>query len=329
MTSPRSLLLLIAGFLIVSLAAIAWGGSSVFGLSALNVLVGGGTPEEHLVVMYFRLPRIVIAALAGGGLAVAGVVLQTVLRNELVEPTSIGISSGAGLGVTFLVLIFPLAPAKAPLLLPLSALAGAILVLGLVLVVAGERGSTSPVRLLLVGITISIGLAAAQLLIGMRMSREVYNFVYTWLIGTLNGLEWKHAVVLSPWIVVLIPALMVQGRNLDVLALGKNEAAGLGVNVARTRVLLAVAATALGGACVAVVGSIGFIGLVAPHLARYVSGVRHANIIPTAAVIGAALLMFADTLSRRLPTASEIPAGILVAVIGAPYFLVLLLRARI
>lgn len=329
MTPNRALTLLLFVFALTLLLAVAFGGSTLSIQAFLNVLVGGGSAEEQMIVFQFRCPRVVIAALAGCGLGVAGTVLQTVLRNELVDPTSIGISSGAGLGVTVLLLFFPLAPAQAPLLLPFCALAGALLALGLVLFVAHENGAVSPVKLLLIGLMFSITLAAAQLLIGMRMSREIYNFIFAWLVGTLNGLEWKHAAILAPWVLLSVPLFIAQSRSMDVLSLGENEARGVGLNVSHTRKYLAIAAASLGGACVAIVGNIGFLGLIAPHLARRIVGIRHVVLVPAAALCGSCILMLADTLSRRLPTATEIPAGVWVVALGSPYFLLLLLRAKI
>lgn len=296
-------------------------------VEVITTLFGMGTDKQSLVLFEFRLPRIVIAILAGAGLAVSGCILQGVSRNALADPGILGINAGAGLFVMLVVSLFPSLPIGSIFLLPLLALLGSGLAALLVYAFAYKRHEgISPTRLVLAGIAVAAGINAAMIVLTLRLNPEKYQFVATWLAGSIWGSNWKYVLALLPWICLLLPYVYSKARALDVLNLGEQTAAGLGAPVEKERLALLASAVGLAGTSVAVSGGIGFIGLIGPHLARRLVGPQHRLLLPTSALTGSLLLIVADTIGRWILEPSEIPAGIVAAVIGAPYFLYLLAR---
>ncbi|HEX5470956.1 MAG TPA: iron ABC transporter permease [Lacipirellulaceae bacterium] len=293
----------------------------------IATLLGHGYRDNNLVIFDLRMPRIVMSVLVGAGLAVSGVILQGVTRNDLASPGTVGISGGSGLGMTFLLVAYPTLVAKWPLLLSLGAVVGAVLTTGLVFVLSYRHGVILPSRLLLVGIAIEFAAQAAMLLLSLRMSFITYNYVASWLSGTLAASDWKSIRLLLPFCIVLVPAAWTRARTLDTFSLGDQMAGSLGVSVERERLLLLAIATVLTSACVALGGHIAFLGLVAPHVARRLVGSHHAILFPASALCGAILLLVADSLGRHLFAPQEIPAGVLVGILGGIYFVYLLTRS--
>lgn len=185
-----------------------------------------------------------------------------------------------------------------------------------------------PTRMLLTGIGIAAGISSAMIVLTLRLSPEKYQFVATWLAGSIWGSNWKFVWALLPFILVLVPLVLAKARVLNVLNLGDQTASGLGAPVECERMILLAAAAVLAGACVSVSGGIGFVGLIGPHLARRLVGPKHQFLLPASALVGSLLVLVADTLGRVILQPSEIPAGILVAILGAPYFLYLLSRTK-
>ncbi|WP_127581545.1 FecCD family ABC transporter permease [Paenibacillus koleovorans] len=298
-------------------------------LDVLHTLLGGGTAKQHLILFEFRLPRIVISLLIGAGLAVSGCVMQGISRNALADPGILGINAGAGLMVILYIAFFPVASAASVFLLPLLAMLGAGLTATLIFSLSYERHrGLSSTRLLLTGIAVAAGISAAMIVLALRLSPEHYRFAATWLAGSIWGANWKFVLALLPWIAVLLPVVFYKARVLNVLNLGEETAIGLGAPVSREQAKLLAAAVGLAASCVAVSGGIGFVGLIVPHLARRLVGPNHVRLLPVSALVGALLVIAADTLGRWILQPSEIPTGIVVAVLGAPYFLYLLSRSR-
>ncbi|MBW4080517.1 iron ABC transporter permease [Paenibacillus sp. S150] len=298
-------------------------------LEVLHTLLGEGSPQQKLILFDFRLPRIVISLLVGAGFAVAGCILQSLSRNALAEPSTLGINAGAGFAVLIFISFVPATAAAPIFMLPLLALAGAALTATLIYFLAYRReDGLSPTRLILIGIAVGAGIYAFQLILALRLDPQNYQFVATWLAGKIWGGDWRFVLALLPWIAILLPFAFYKARVLNVLNLGDETPAGLGMPVERERILLLAAAVALAGSCVAVSGGIGFVGLIAPHLARRIVGPRHQILLPACALVGALLLLTADTVGRWILQPSEIPTGIVVAIIGAPYFLYLLARSK-
>lgn len=298
-------------------------------LDLMKTLFGMGTKKQSLILFDFRLPRIVISVLIGAGLAVSGCILQGISRNALADPGILGINAGAGLTVMLFISFYPTTAAAPVFLLPVLALIGAGLTAALIYSLSYKRHEgISPTRLLLTGIAVAAGISAATIVLTLRLSPEKYQFVATWMAGSIWGTNWKFVLALLPWIVVLLPFVYYKARVINVMNLGEHIATGLGTSVEKERLLLLAAAVGLAGSCVAVSGGIGFVGLIGPHLARRIVGSKHQILLPTTALVGSLLVVIADTLGRWVLQPSEIPTGIVVAVIGAPYFLYLLAKSR-
>lgn len=298
-------------------------------MDLLRTLFGSGTKKEELILFDFRLPRIVISLLIGAGLAVSGCVMQAISRNALADPGILGINAGAGLAVMLFISFYP-STAQAPIyLLPVFAWLGAGLTAALICLLSFKRHENiSPTRLLLTGIAVAAGISAAMIVLTLKLSPEKYQTMATWLAGSIWGTNWKYVLALLPFIVVLLPYIFYKARIMNVLNLGEQTATGLGAYVSREQILLLAAAVGLAGSCVAVSGGIGFVGLIGPHLARRLVGPKHQLLLPTSALVGSLLVITSDTIGRWILQPSEVPTGIVVAVIGAPYFLYLLTRSK-
>jgi len=297
-------------------------------IDVMKTLFGMGTDRQELILFEFRLPRIVISVLIGAGLAVSGAILQGISRNALADPGILGINAGAGLMVMLFVSFFPVT-AQAPIfLLPVLALIGATAAAIIIYLLSYKKDEgILPTRLVLSGIGVAAGISAAMIILTLRLEPEKYQFVATWLAGSIWGTNWKFVLALLPWIVIIIPFVLYKARVLNVLNLGDQTSRGLGTPIKKEQLLLLAAAVGLAGSSVSVSGGIGFVGLIAPHLARRLVGPRHERLIPTAALIGSLLVIVSDTLGRSM-LSTEIPVGVVVAIIGAPYFLYVLARSR-
>lgn len=324
-------LMLIIGLLVIITFIISMntGHIRLTPFEVFKTLFGMGTKNQSLVLFDFRLPRIVISVLIGAGLAVSGAILQGISRNPLADPGILGINAGAGLMVMLFVSFFPIT-AKAPIfLLPMLALLGAGFAAILIYVLSYKKNEgIVPTRLLLSGIGVAAGIDAAMIILTLRLDPEKYQFVATWLAGSIWGTNWKFVLALMPWILILLPFVIYKARVLNVLNLGEQTSLGLGTAIKREQLWLLAAAVGLAGASVSVSGGIGFVGLIAPHLARRLVGPRHELMIPTAALLGSLLVIAGDTIGRSILQPTGVPVGIIVAIIGAPYFLYLLATSK-
>lgn len=320
-------LLITAAFLL----SLNLGHISIPPMDVLRTLAGGGTEQDQLVLFEFRLPRMVIALLIGAGLGVAGAILQGVSQNGLADPGILGINAGAGLAVVLFIYFFQGSISGvgtlSAFILPFFALAGGILAAFMIYILAWKHGVT-PVRLILVGIGVNAAFGAALIIFQLRMNPNDFMQATIWLSGSIWGTNWRFVLSVLPWIVILIPFVIYKARYLNVLNLGDELAAGLGAAVEKERRVLLLCSVALAGSCVAVGGGISFLGLVAPHLARRIVGSKHEVLLPATALMGALLLLLADMIGRNLLAPSEIPVGLVVSALGAPYFIYLLIKVN-
>ncbi|SFL49092.1 iron ABC transporter permease [Salibacterium qingdaonense] len=311
-------LIIIMGF--ISLASGNYGFEPIAFFQAVS-----GSSNEFMknLIIDFRLSRALLSFLAGMILAASGLVFQGVLRNPLADPSVIGITSGGGDGALTAMYVF----GGTGIWVPAGAMAGAILFFCIVMLLA-VRAGFQPATLALLGIGVSaFGSAVIQILV--VQADVTVTSALTWLSGTTYAKGWSEITAYLIWpLLFVIPFLLLRIRVLDTLALGDDTAAGLGLKVTRTRFQMALAAAVLAAFSVAAVGSIGFIGLIAPHAARLLIGPSHQKLLPVSILIGGLLLLAADTLSRTLLAPNEIPSGAVVAIIGAPYFLWLMRRKR-
>ncbi len=320
-TVPR-FAILAAILIAVPLLSLAAGRAGTSVADVLGILGGGGDAVDRLVVLELRLPRVLVALLVGAGLAVAGTILQGVCRNPLAEPGTLGLTGGAGLGVVLLLLYDPHAATRAPALASCAAFAGCAFAMASTFALALGEGGLRPSRLLLVGLSVGLGLSGALLLLPLRMSPEIYNYALDWITGTLIAAEMSQVVFLAPCLVLLVAGAWAQAPALDVLRIDDDSAAGLGMDLFRRRLLLLVTASGLVAVCVSVAGALPFVGLLAPHIARWAFGPSHRVLIPAAALCGAVLTVAADGAGRSLPGRAEIPAGTAIGVLGGAYFLI-------
>ncbi|MFG6495801.1 iron ABC transporter permease [Fictibacillus sp. UD] len=315
--------LLIAIFVV----SVATGFASLTPSELFRTIIGQGTPRENLILFEFRLPRIFVAILAGMGLAVSGAILQSITKNPLSDPGILGINAGAGLMVVVYIMFFTVESSSFLYVLPLFALAGGLATAAVIYVMSYIKGEgVEPTRLVLVGVGLAAALYGATLTLSTRLDMEDYSFMANWMAGRIWGDDWIFVLSLLPWILLLVPYTMFKSNVLNTLNLHENVSVGVGVNVGRERILLIMVAVALASASVAVSGGIAFVGLMSPHIARSLVGPRHQAFLPVAALIGAILLLAADTIGRVILDPSGIPAGIIVTIIGAPYFMYLLVK---
>ncbi|MFD0049022.1 FecCD family ABC transporter permease [Actinomycetes bacterium NPDC127524] len=292
-----------------------------------RTIIGQGTDRENLILFGFRLPRIMIAVLAGAGLAVSGAILQSITRNPLSEPGILGINAGSGLMVVFYVMFFSAESSNFIYILPFMALIGGVLTALVIYFMAYKKGEgIDPSTLVLIGVGMAAALYGAILTLSIRLERQQYDFFANWLAGRIWGDDWIYVLALLPWIVLLLPYVFIKSNVLNTLSLNEHISIGLGVHVEKERAVLIFISVALASASVSVSGGIAFVGLMAPHIARGLVGPRHQTFLPIAALIGAILLLAADTVGRVILDPSGIPAGIIVTVIGAPYFMYLMVK---
>ena len=317
--------LLFIGFMI----SLNIGRYSISPAEVLQTLLGNGSKKQNIVLYDLRLPRMIIAVLMGTGLAVSGAVLQGISRNGLSDPGILGISSGAGLAVLLFVSFYPVNSEAPPFLMPFLALVGAGATAVLIYVLSYKKGQgISPTRLLLTGIAVGAGLSAVSIILTLQLNPRNLEFVVTWQMGSLWGSNWKFVLALIPWILILLPYVYWKSSVLNMLSLNEHIAESLGVSINKERLLLLGAAVGLAASSVAIGGGIGFVGLLGPHIARRLVGPQHQYMLPITAGVGALLVLIGDTVGRSFMEFTEVPAGVVISLLGGPYFIYLLMRNR-
>lgn len=318
-------ILLITGFII----SLNVGRYSIPPMEVLQTLLGNGSKKQNIVLYDLRLPRMIIAVLMGMGLAVSGAVLQGISRNGLSDPGILGISSGAGLAVLLFVSFYPSNSMAPPFLMPFLALVGAGVTAILIYILSYKKGQgISPTRLLLTGIAVGAGLSAVSIILTLQLNPRNLEFVVTWQMGSLWGSNWKYVLALLPWILILLPFVYWKSRILNMLSMNEEITGSLGVPIHKERLVLLAAAVGLAAASVAIGGGIGFVGLLGPHIARRLVGPQHQYMLPITAGVGALLVLAGDTIGRSFMEYTEIPAGVVISLLGGPYFIYLLMRTK-
>ena len=291
----------------------------------LAALTGGGDATTRGIVLDLRLPRAVQACLVGGGLAVAGASFQALLRNPLAEPYVLGVSGGAALGaVAALSLGFA---AAGPWSLPLAAFAGALLAVGVVLVVAARTRPALDTRVLLLAGVVAGAFFNALIMLFLSLGRtETFRSAIFWMMGSLSGAGWSDTGLLALYVLPACALLMALARPLNLLAVGEETALYLGTRVEWTKRAVYLSTSLLVAATVAVAGAIGFVGLIVPHAIRLAWGSDHRFVLPASLLAGGAFLVLADTAARTALAPNELPVGVVTAIVGVPLFVVLLVR---
>ncbi|VEF46175.1 iron compound ABC transporter permease [Bacillus freudenreichii] len=293
----------------------------------IPTILGHGSFKEEFILFSIRVPRIVITLLAGMGLALSGAILQGITRNDLADPGIIGINSGAGVAISVFFLYFPIEAGSFIYALPLVAFIGALLTACLIYIFSYKKNQgVQPVKLVLIGIGFSMALSGTMIVLISSAERAKVDFIARWLAGNIWGSDWPFIWAILPWLAILIPFTLYKANRLNLLRLGEPVAIGVGVSIEKERITLLLTAVALAASAVSVTGGITFIGLMAPHIAKALVGPRNQLFIPVAVLIGGWLLLIADTIGRNIGNTDGLPAGVMVALIGAPYFMYLLLK---
>jgi iron complex transport system permease protein len=313
---------LVAALLLAVLAGVMLGTLRLAPMDVVRGALGQGAPLDVAVVRTLRLPRVVLAALVGAGLGAAGAALQGATRNGLAEPYLLGVSGGAAVGAVFAVALH--AP---PALVPIAGFAGALGAVVLTLVVARAAGGRGDTRVVLMAGVVVGAFANAAIMVALANAQDnVVRGALWWMMGSVSDASWPQVRMAAVYVAIGVGVLLALARAIDVLALGEDTAAGLGVDVGRVSMIVYVAAALLAAGTVAAAGLVGFIGLLVPHLVRMAGARTHRVIIAAAALAGAALVVAADLVARTARPPAELPLGAVTAIIGVPFFLARLRR---
>ena len=336
--SPRRRRIIVAYLVTVAFLVVAMLVSALVGAADLNPLAtvaaladhlpfvrlrSGLSPLDQAVLTQIRLPRIVLGAMVGGLLAVAGAGYQGVFRNPLVDSGTLGSSAGAGLGATIAIIYLG---GIGPAAVPVAAFAGSLAGVA-VAYLAGAAGGPGTATLLLAGLAVSMFLIAVQTYVQQRSVADLQQ-VYSWLLGSLSGATWQQALEILPYSAVSVTIVLLSGRRLDVLSVGDEEARTLGVHPDRVRLAVVAACALAAASAVAVSGLIGFVGIVVPHIVRRLAGTSYRIVLPLSLLAGAGFLVLADTLARTVLSPAELPIGVITALIGSPAFVWILRTTR-
>ena len=320
----------LAAVLLAAVAGLVIGPVFISPLAAIAHLLGFHTdltPTEIAIIDQIRLPRVVLGLLVGGTLAVSGASYQGVFRNPLADPYLLGAAAGAGLAVT-IVIAGNVSDGATVGGAPAAAFVGALGAVGLTYALSlSGGGRVSTATLILSGVAVGSFLTAVQTFVQQR-NQDTLRAVYSWILGRLSTAGWHDVLILLPYAAASWVVLLTQRRVLDVLAVGDDEAATLGVNVRRARLLVIIAASLGTAAAVSVSGLIGFVGIIVPHTVRLLAGRSHRVVLPLSILFGAAFLCAADLLARTLSSPDEIPIGVVTAFFGAPFFVLVLRNSR-
>ncbi|HOA55054.1 MAG: iron ABC transporter permease [Acetivibrionales bacterium] len=295
-------------------------------LDNIGLIDDPALPQEQVSIIFrVRLPRVIVACVAGAALSACGAVMQGLFRNPMADPGVLGVSSGAGLGA--IIAITTGFAARSIYTMPLFAAVGALCTVTLIYLLALRKGKIAPLTLILSGIAVSTFIGAVTQFILIRSNTyEVRRYVF-WTMGGLSGMMWEQVRLITFPVLVLLAVLMMFSRELNLLQLGEEEAQSLGLEPSRTRKLLLLFTSLITAVAISVCGPVSFVGLIVPHMVRLIAGPDHRLLIPASALGGAIFLTGCDILGR-LPADGEIHVGIITAILGAPYFLYLLIRTR-
>lgn len=290
--------------------------------------------DYDLVIFDFRLPRIVIAGLVGLALGIAGAVIQGVTRNGLADSGILGINAGAGTAIVIFMFFFQGKYIGAGsdwlsiMSVPLFGLVGGILAALIIFLISWKNGSIDTSRFLLTGIAIGSAFGALSLYISLKMKSSDFEMATVWISGSIYSANWKYIVAMLPWLIILLPIIMRKAYLLDLFQLEQTSIKSLGISVEKETSILLLSSIGLVSACVSVSGNIGFIGLMSPHIAKHLVGITHKHVLPVCGVIGSFLVIASDYIAKTVFAPAELPVGIVISIIGVPYFLYLLIKEK-
>ncbi|MEC1158410.1 iron ABC transporter permease [Cytobacillus horneckiae] len=288
--------------------------------------------DFELVIFDFRLPRIVIAALVGLGLGIAGAVIQGITRNGLADSGILGINAGAGAAIVIFMFFFQDQVQGSGwlsvMIMPIFGLIGGLIASLFIFFFSWKNGTFDTGRLILTGIAIGSGFGALSMYISLKMKASDFEMATVWVSGSIYNANWIYIASMLPWLLILIPIIYKKAYLLDLFQLEDISTKSLGIAVEKEKSILLLASIGLVSACVSVSGSIGFIGLMAPHIARQLVGINHRHVLPVCGAIGMLLVVVSDFIAKNVFAPAELPVGIVISILGVPYFLFLLVKSR-
>ncbi len=288
--------------------------------------------DFELVIFDFRLPRIVIAALVGLGLGIAGAVIQGITRNGLADSGILGINAGAGAAIVIFMFFFQDQVQGSGwlsvMIMPIFGLIGGLIASLFIFFFSWKNGTFDTGRLILTGIAIGSGFGALSMYISLKMKASDFEMATVWVSGSIYNANWIYIASMLPWLLILIPIIYKKAYLLDLFQLEDISTKSLGIAVEKEKSILLLASIGLVSACVSVSGSIGFIGLMAPHIARRLVGINHRHVLPVCGAIGMLLVVVSDFIAKNVFAPAELPVGIVISILGVPYFLFLLVKSR-
>lgn len=312
-------LIMLAGVVLLACLIMAGMTFGVIEVSFIDLITGALPEETKRIINNVRMPRVIVGALVGMNLAIAGAIMQGVLRNPLAAPGTLGVTSGAGLGAMIILILYP----HQMMYVPLVAFVGAIASIFIVYLLSWQNNQVHPMRLILAGVALSALFGGVTTALMVFHADKVQGAIQ-WMAGGFQGRSWEHAQMVLPYTLFGFVCTMWGAKALNVLSLGDDMATSLGLNVMRTRVLLMTIASLLTASAVSAAGLLGFVGLIVPHITRLLVGSDYEVLLPASAIFGAALIVGADTVARLVLQPAEVPVGVFMAFLGAPFFLYLL-----
>lgn len=295
-------------------------------LQFLKTLFGMGNETDTMVLYEFRMPRLLVTILCGAALSLSGALLQSITKNPLADPGIIGINAGSGFFIALLMIFMPVDSSNFVYVLPLFSLIGGLITAATVFLLSSSKRGLNPMQMILIGVGLSTALGGAMIMMTSTFNKEDVEFISKWLGGNIWGDTWPFVWMIITVLIITIPILLLKLDILNILNTHEHISTGLGIRINRERLVILIISVMLCASAVSICGSIAFVGLIAPHIARQLVGPRHQVFIPITILLGAILLSFADTLGRLLIEPAGMPAGIIVSIIGAPYFLYLMRR---
>lgn len=295
-------------------------------LQFLKTLFSMGNETDTMVLYEFRMPRLLVTILCGAALSLSGALLQSITKNPLADPGIIGINAGSGFFIALLMIFMPVDSSNFVYVLPLFSLIGGLITAATVFLLSSSKRGLNPMQMILIGVGLSTALSGAMIMMTSTFNKEDVEFISKWLGGNIWGDTWPFVWMIITVLIITIPILLLKLDILNILNTHEHISTGLGIRINRERIVILIISVMLCASAVSICGSIAFVGLIAPHIARQLVGPRHQVFIPITILLGAILLSFADTLGRLLIEPAGMPAGIIVSIIGAPYFLYLMRR---
>ncbi|MBE7320038.1 iron ABC transporter permease [Staphylococcus epidermidis] len=294
-----------------------------------KILIGQGQYDDQFVLTEFRLPRMFITILAGAALSLSGAIIQSITKNPIAEPGILGINAGGGFAIALFISIGEINPDNFVYVLPIVSVIGGLATAAIIFIFSmNKKDGITPTSMVLIGVGMQTALYGGSITLMSKFDKKQSDFIATWFAGNIWGDDWSFVITAFPWILIITAFILYKSNILNLINTHDYVAKGLGVRIEKERIILFFLATILSSIVVSVAGAIAFIGLIGPHIAKAIVGARHQLFLPISILFGSFLLVFADTLGKVILEPNGVPAGIVVSIIGAPYFIYLMYKSN-